>query len=310
MASSRALITRVAGLLCVGGLIYAPAGGAQRAVIPPNANPQGLVAPGGSQRGFDPGQFPNDLQPQPEPEPEPQPQPQPVPPGCADQVSVPSGVAEGLVDIAIVNPCRQGQAVRITGDDLDYEFQFDGQGRAKAQVPIFRESGRITWQQADGSSSARSVAFMGIRDAFKIALVWTTKVELALHVLEPSALFQGANSDVYRDGQSGRSSDGYGRIQFYSRARSAGINIDLYSLPMQRNPRRGILPFHVDFVSRGKQAAPPYCQGSDLAAPAFEIWVLRYGKLEKRTNQRFGAAPCGTVFSVPAYMRGEATLTP
>jgi hypothetical protein len=253
---------------------------------------------------IDPGDLPNRTPP---PAPKPDDKPKPPQTGCTEQVSSPIPIDSGVAQLEFSSPCRKGELLPIAADDLNYEIRFGASGKLTASIPLFHDKVEIAWKQADGSTARQIATFGTIRDAFAIALVWPAKVELSLHVLETSGLTGG--SEVRFDQQSQRPINGIGGMRAF-RSDGRGVNIDLYTLPIQRNPRRGNLPYRVEFVSRGTRPALPFCGQGELAAPVFQVWILRYGKLEKVPERGFGSVPCGGTLPAPIFVRGDASLAP
>jgi hypothetical protein len=216
----------------------------------------------------------------------------PGPRGCADQVSV--SEARGVVDFDISSPCRGGAVLPVTAGKLSLQTTFDKNGKARLRIPLFQESTDIAWTGVDGATKTETVRFNGFRDAFRIALVWRQPVDLQLHVVEPGGNVSGETGHVWRKRPNDDLKSGVGSLQVDAEGSPAAERIEVYDVAPARNPRGGLFKVHVDFAARGDIAAPPYCGTSETAAPGFEIWVLRYGRLEPPRRFGFRAEECGS----------------
>jgi hypothetical protein len=74
-------------------------------------------------------------------------------------------------------------------------------------------------------------------------------------------------------------------------------------LPPQNRRAEGDVWFHVEFVSRGNPATPPYCGGSAQATASFKLIHLDLGKTEQR-GRSFGSVACGTSWDQEHYFIG------
>lgn len=216
----------------------------------------------------------------------------PGPRGCADQVSV--SEARGVVDFDISSPCRGGATLPVTAGKLSLQATLDKNGKARLRIPLFQESTEIAWTGVDGATKTETVRFNGFRDAFRIALVWRQPVDLQLHVVEPGGNVSGETGHVWRKRPNDDLKSGVGSLQVDAEGSPGAERIEVYDVAPARNPRGGLFKVHVDFAARGDIAAPPYCGTSETAAPGFEIWVLRYGRLEPPRRFGFRAEECGS----------------
>lgn len=216
---------------------------------------------------------------------------EPRPSGCADQVAL--AESRGIADLQIVNPCQKGKALSVTAGPLTLQASFDAQGTAQLRIPLFQETTDIAWTGADGKTSKQFVRFPGFRDAFRVGLVWRQPVDLQLHVVEPGSSVNSPKGHVWRSRPNADFQAGVGSLQVDAAGASGAERVEVYDIPPQRNPHGGLFKVYVDFAARGDTAAPPYCGAGELAAPSFEILVLRYGRLESARKFGFRAEACG-----------------
>lgn len=214
---------------------------------------------------------------------------QPAPKDCADKSQITE--VDGIVTLALTNACRRSTPVSIQADGMKISATFDKDGLAEAAFPLFHDHAEIAWERADGSTMIEPVEFSGFRDTVRIALVWRAHVALALHVVEPGATLAspGGHLRVEQSGANGASLLGAAGFALLD-AQPFGT-LDVYSLPPGKNPGKGLINYYVEFVSREMTPAGYFCGDGALASPEFEIWILRYGALQK-FNHGIAAAPC------------------
>lgn len=213
------------------------------------------------------------------------------PASCADEVSVKE--AAGVADLQITNPCRKGTTLNVKAGQIALPLTFDQAGTAQARVPLFDEVTELSWKAGDGTNKTQAVRYSGFREAFRIALIWRKPVDLQMHIVEPGSTVNASQGHISRALPNNDLGAGLGRLMLDAGSQKGGERIEVYDLPANRNPRSGLFKVYVDFAARGNQAAAPYCGESELAEPSFEIWVLRYGQLEKPRRFGFRAAECG-----------------
>ncbi|MFZ1896482.1 MAG: caspase family protein, partial [Rhodoplanes sp.] len=215
---------------------------------------------------------------------------EPRPGGCADQVALTE--SHGIADLQIINPCRKGTVLSVTAGPFALQANFDAQGKARLRIPLFQETTDIVWTGGDGKTNKESVRFTGFRDAFRVGLLWRQPIDLQLHVVEPGGSVNSPKGHVWRNRPNADFQAGVGSLRIDAAGASGAERVEVYDIPPQRNPRNGLFKVYVDFVARGDTAAPPYCGTGELAAPSFEILVLRYGRLESARKFGFRAERC------------------
>jgi hypothetical protein len=218
----------------------------------------------------------------------------PAPEDCGDRPHFSED--DGLVTLDIVNPCRRGAAIDVSADGMKLRANFNGAGLAEFAFPIFHEHTEIAWQRADGKLDKTAVAYSGFKDAVRIALVWRSHVALALHVIEPGAEIGGVAGHVRVDPLASKGASTLGADETSMSDTDPFGNLEVYSLPSAGNPGKGLLSYFVEFVSRGETPSGLFCGDGAFASPEFEIWILRYGALEK-LQRSIAPAPCGKPLS-------------
>jgi hypothetical protein len=203
---------------------------------------------------------------------------------------------DGMVTLDIVNPCRRGAAIDVSADGMRLRANFNGEGLAEFVFPLFHERTEVAWERADGKLDKTPVAFSGFKDAVRIALVWRSHVALALHVVEPGAEIGGVAGHIRVESKASKGASTLGADETAMSDAEPFGSLEVYSLPPVGNPGKGLLSFFVEFVSRGDTPAGLFCGDGAFASPDFEIWILRYGELQK-LQRSIAPAPCGKPLS-------------
>ena len=213
---------------------------------------------------------------------------------CAASVSE----RDGVVSLALEDPARAGQDTRVTLDGLTFSSRFDRGGRLRADVPLLHASGDLAWEGRGGTSCARrGLAFSNYGATFMLALVWDTYVALALHVVEPpGGRIGGVTSYLNPERRNGDGRSGLGVLRVFGEAVPGTTQVQVYTLPPARNPRRGEIYAFIEFASRGTPARRPFCGDEPKAIVTFKLVHLDGGRLDSR-NGKFGSLPCGTTWT-------------
>ena len=231
-----------------------------------------------------------------------------TPPPVVKKEEPPSGDAcaatisesEGIIRLSLTDAARAGKALTVSVDDfgdelrLDYDARFDASGNLALTAPIFHENAPVQWESASGATCRQTVRFVGFDHAFRAALVWSGPVVLALHVVEPTGSIGSASHYVSPSRPNLALGPGsYGLMREFG-ARDAKLHVQLYSVPSGQNPRdKSPVSFHVENVSRGNPAAPPFCGDSPLARTSYQAIFQQDGQAPKLARGSFAPLACG-----------------
>ncbi len=231
----------------------------------------------------------------------------PAPEECGDRPHFKE--EDGVVTLDIVNPCRRGAAVDVSADGMKLRANFSGDGLATFEFPLFHERAEIAWLRADGKLDKTAVAFSGFKEAVRIALVWRSRVALALHVVEPGAELGGVAGHIQVEPSASKGASTLGADETSMSDAEPFGSLEVYSLPPEGNPGKGLLSYYVEFVSRGETPNGLFCGDGAFASPDFEIWILRYGELQK-LQRTIAPAPCGKPLSDKIWIQriGDVSL--
>lgn len=225
-----------------------------------------------------------------------------VPPARATPCDGPSinlsAVPGGRTSIAIKSPCRSGQLVSLTYADATYLSELDRNGESEVGIDCFagnRTPIRLAFE--DGLNFDRQPVTDDMSQLSKVAIVWTSSVDLDLHALEfaavrggPGDIWSGHPSsyaDVVARGQAG------GFLGTASRGENLGSHTEVYTFRHSPGERVGTIKMLVDFTSRGDHAVGDYCGEGRFAELPFKAYILDRGGGLKQLDLAFSRLPCG-----------------
>ncbi|MGB0506645.1 MAG: hypothetical protein ACPGGK_10660 [Pikeienuella sp.] len=236
------------------------------------------------------------------------PKPADVAEGCGPVV-VSSFAAPGAASqIAAFSSCRAGQVALFSHAGFEFPTKFDRDGKAQLTLPVLDYLEGVEVLTSDGVRTRSELVFneAELDLALRIAVGWTTPVDLDLHVFEYSAGFGDAghiwqqNPRRFRDVR--RSGGGY--LSTFQALTPGGQSIEVYTFWANSRARDGYARVAVDHASRGDQPSGAYCGRGVLATPDYSIVRAERGVVWSRSQGQFAAARCGARLSNDARYAG------
>jgi hypothetical protein len=209
-----------------------------------------------------------------------QPPPPPVPaPAAVAAALCLADVAErdGIVTVGMVDAGRGGQRLKLTVDGIVYAATFGSSGVLQVRAPLFHPFAEVTWADSNGTQCRKPVTFTGFATAYRAALVWQDSADLALHVGESGAKPGDPAHYVSALRPNRDLSAGDGEMLTFGEQAAGASRVQLYRVPLDRQPIVDPPSFFVEFVSRGNPAAEPYCGTSPEAQPAIRLLLVANG---------------------------------
>lgn len=223
---------------------------------------------------------------------------------CAEPRIEVSPLRGGLTQIAIDTPCRADQLVTFTYAGVVFIQLLDPQGRAVFVLDCFAgddESVSISFE--DGTTAARRPAVGDdLRNVSKVAIVWSTTIDLDLHAFEYSARF-GSPGHVWSGAprsldevraQGEQDGRGHGFLSTVGPGGEIGMNLEVYTFVHQRGQPAGLVKLAVDYRTRGSKPADGFCGSGHFAELPFKAYIMAPGAPIRRLDLAFAAVPCGT----------------
>ena len=214
----------------------------------------------------------------------------------------------GLTEIAVQSDCRAGQDMIIDYGGASFIQNLDDAGRAAFVLDCFagyRELIRVRFM--DRTEVMRLPPEQTAR-LTKVAILWSSGVDLDLHAFEFGATFGDARhvwsgkSPPPDRVQSAPGADrrGRGLVTTSSRGQSLGTSAEVYTYLHHPDEPAGSIRFAVDFVSRGDRASGDFCGDAPRAGVQLRIVVLQPDGAVRQSTAEFSALPCGTELSSAA----------
>jgi hypothetical protein len=199
----------------------------------------------------------------------------------------------GLAVLTLNSPCRRGEPLRATLDDVDYPAKFDAEGVAKLNLPLTRPKSTIDVSFDDGSSQSGTAVFANMDKVLRVYLSWDAPVALDLHVREPG-YGDVARSAPRREGQVGEidaASDGAGSPPF----------LQSYVYPKRADNPAAIFGISVEYTSRGHVPKSEYCGDGAYANVHFTVTTVDRGVVARQFYE-IPSAPCGQSIPPRGYL--------
>jgi hypothetical protein len=199
----------------------------------------------------------------------------------------------GLAVLTLNSPCRRGEPVRATLDDVDYAAKFDAEGVAKLILPLTRTKSEIDVSFDDGLSQSGTAVFANMEKVLRIYLSWDAPVALDLHVREPG-YGDVARSAPRREGQIGEidaASDGSGSPPF----------LQSYVYPSRTDDPGAIFGISVEYTSRGHVPKSEYCGDGAYASVHFTVTTVDRGVVARQFYE-IPSLPCGQPIPQRGYL--------
>lgn len=219
----------------------------------------------------------------------------------------------GLTRIAVASPCRAGELVSITYADATFVERLDGGGRAKTMLDCFAGEAPITLVFEDGTSITRQSVTDDLTNYSKVAVVWSSSVDLDLHAFEyaaasgdtghisPSTPLSLAEAET----RAKIEKRGHGFLSSASNGTAIGMNVEVYTFIHYAREKPAGVKIGVDFATRGARAGGEYCGTGRYAEIQFKAYTLEKGRVTKRLDLAFASVPCGSDISDAARINSR-----
>lgn len=212
----------------------------------------------------------------------------------------------GLTQISVGSSCRAGELVSITYADATLVARLDGDGHSKTTLDCFAgDAEAITIAFEDGTSVTRQPVTDDLTKYSKVAILWSSSVDLDLHAFEyaaaaddPGHIWSGrALSLAEAEARAKSGKRGHGFLSTASAGNSIGMNVEVYTFVHYPREKPAGVKMGVDYAARGTHAEGEYCGAGRYAEVQFKAYVLEKGRVAKRLDLAFAGLPCGTDIS-------------
>ncbi|MBO0766112.1 MAG: hypothetical protein J2P50_16195 [Hyphomicrobiaceae bacterium] len=237
-------------------------------------------------------------------------------PACAEPSIEMAPLRGGRTRIAVDSPCRPQQLVIFTYAGAVFIRSLNELGRAAFILDCFAGDGEtVTINFEDHTALVRRpVIGEDMRDFSKVAIVWSSTIDLDLHAFEYSATF-GSPGHVWagrprslEEASAERDGRGHGFLSTVGAGGEIGMNMEVHTFVHQRGEAPGVVKLVVDYSTRGGKPEGRFCGGGDLAELPFKAYILDRGGPYRQLELAFASVPCGK--EIDAGARFNARLIP
>jgi hypothetical protein len=225
---------------------------------------------------------------------------------CGDPEIALAAEAGGLTQISIASPCRAGELVSFSYAEATLVARLDGEGRSVTLLDCFAgDVVPITIAFEDGTSIVRKPVTDDLARYSKVAIVWSSSVDLDLHAFEYAAaasdtghIWSGQRRSL-ADAEATTRGDkrGHGFLSAASTGDAIGMNVEVYTFVHAARQKPAGVKMAVEFVTRGSRAGGETCGTGRYADIPFKAYTLDKGRDAKRLDLAFASVPCGTELS-------------
>jgi hypothetical protein len=243
----------------------------------------------------------------------PLPEPERGTPACAEPRVELVALRGGRTRVAVDAPCRAQQLAIFTYAGAIFIKSLDQDGRTAFTLDCFAgDSEPLTIRFEDQTTVVRRpVVGEDMRDFSKVAIVWSSTVDLDLHAFEYSATF-GSQGHVWSEqprsldeAASARDGRGHGFLSTASAGGEIGMNMEVYTFVHQRGEAGGVVKLAVEYKSRGAKPAGRFCGSGDLAELRFKAYILERDSPLRTLDLAFAPVPCGVDISPGAQINAR-----
>ena len=225
------------------------------------------------------------------------------PPATIDVTPLPAG----MMQLAIVSPCRKQESVRTLYAGIELIHTFNQGGELKADIDCIAGDGfPLDVLFEDGSRSTVKVAALDLDHVTKVAVLWNAPVNLDLHAFEYAArpdsaghIWAGAPSSApdaeARVTDTGR---GHGFMSSVSDGTEAGTKLEVYTFWRQADQKNGVISMALDYESRARRPQDLDTCGNGLYSEVrYETVLFDRNISIKRQFGNLGAIDCNVQLS-------------
>jgi len=222
---------------------------------------------------------------------------------CGEPDVTLSPIAGGLTQIVVGSSCRAGELVSITYSEATLVERLDAEGRARIPLDCFAgDTAPVSISFEDGTRVSRQPVTDDLMKYSKVAIVWSSSVDLNLHAFEYAAAANDAGhispdkplSLAEAEARAKTDKRGHGYLSTESNGTAIGMNVEVYTFVHYPREKPAGIKIGVEFASRGARAEGEYCGAGKYAEIRFKAFTLEKGRVARRLDVAFAGVPCGT----------------
>lgn len=208
----------------------------------------------------------------------------------------------GRMRVGIDGKCAARQSVHFRYGGADQVVQLDGKGSSVFILDAFAgDAEPLLLEFNDGRRDSVPVTVKDLDRVSKMAVIWSSPVDLDLHAFEYAAL-PGGKGHIW-SGAAGSLDDalraigadkrGHGFLSASADARANGDRVEVYSFMHADEQASGSVGLALDYATRGETPDGDTCGTGRLAEIPYALVVRPRGGPARRESGIIAAAACG-----------------
>jgi len=210
------------------------------------------------------------------------------------QLSVVGQNARVQVDVAR-SPGADGKLTVAYGDET-YTAPFDSSGHSR--IAFAQTEDHIAFQvvMSEVQPITCKLTSPEFSKIYRVILRWHDPVVLGLNILEPGGQYGGVGH-IFAQQTNEKLDRGIGRMDIDTGAPEDGSTGEMSYVVANRAtiPPNSVIGAKVDYVTRGSNPEPPYCDGNPLATPDFYFITVENGQARSEQMSMNRAACHGVI---------------
>ncbi len=207
----------------------------------------------------------------------------------------------GRFEIKLHSNCLAGRQIKIVYAAHEFVRTIDNAGNMSFLLDLFEGAAPLALKFDDGSTTNINVTGVSFAQISKVAVIWSTPVNLDLHAFEylapqngPGHVWSKAPASLEtamtaaKEGSRGR-----GFLSTSDTGEDAGTHVEVYTFLHNKSQRQGVITLKIDYETRGDTPSGEHCGNGPLAEIEALVVRLRPGGTVEKELVRLGAAPCG-----------------
>lgn len=205
------------------------------------------------------------------------------PANLATDTQIRVGQLKGRALVEITRPNSAGRKVEVEYGEELYSQKFGPDGRVRVGFALTAPTNTFLVTMSETKPITCTVNVPDFNKLYRAVLRWRDPVQLDLNVIEPGAR-TGETGHVNGSRPNGNLTQGIGQMDIVSGVPTEGATAEISYVVTDviSIPQNSVFSYRLDYVTRGTQPEPPYCDDGPLAAPQFEFITIENGVVNTR----------------------------
>jgi hypothetical protein len=208
---------------------------------------------------------------------------------------------DGRVTVEVARPGGGGGKLSVEYGDETYNAPFEASGRATINFVQTEDQISFSVLMSETKPIPCKVTSPEFKKFYRVVIRWHDPIVLGLNMLEPGGQY-GGPGHIFSQQPNAALNRGLGRMDVDTGVPDDGSTGEMsYVVSNAASiPANSVIGAKVDYVTRGSNPEPPYCDNAPLATPEFYFITIIDGKV-RGERMAMNRAPCQT--PIPANRR-------